>query len=109
MRARGGVWICGVAVCGLVMSACAPILRSPAIAESPPFSVVERRQAFTLPAAIRHVVVHNRHGDVRIRWSDRREIGLYATVQRIGATTATAVSPGARSAAEEVRSMVERW
>lgn len=85
MRARGGVWICGVAVCGLVMSACAPIPRSPAIAESPPFSVVERRQAFTLPAAIRHVVVHNRHGDVRIRWSDRREIGLYATVQRIGA------------------------
>lgn len=66
-----------------LLSACAGPQSAPQDA-SVPYEVLNRRESFVLAPAITRVVIRNAHGDVRVRASDRREVGVYGVIQRIG-------------------------
>lgn len=73
---------------GLV-SACALAPKQPAASDTsavPAYTVVNRRDTFELTAATRRIVIRNRHGDLRLRSSDHRAVGVYSVYQRIEPT-----------------------
>ena len=57
---------------------------APGAANAQPEDVRTLTEEFVLPDGTNSVRIHNRHGDVRMRFGDRKTVGLYATIQRIG-------------------------
>lgn len=85
--ARWRVVASALALSALIQGGCVDTRRVQPLAQPdvPAVEIVRREENLSLPAGTKVLRVHNLHGDVRVRFSDRIELRMVATVQRIGA------------------------
>ncbi len=80
----------GAALLALGLVACASpagpraATGAPAVETNVPYEIIRRKESYQVDGKLRSVRIVNRYGDLRVRMSDRHELGVSAVIQRIG-------------------------